>query len=361
MKGELTGSENLVIDGQVEGTINLRENLLTIGSSANISAEILAKSVIVLGRHRGNITGTEKIEIRESGSVDGDLSAPRVAIAEGAHFRGSIDRLTSCPGCRERARRRRLERVPTRPPASRGAAVCRPPQRGRLRRRIVGVSWTGTGMFKRRPDRDDGATASLVSQVGPGTVVRSTVMPKFMAAVARRAAPVVVDLGAAVGSNVEYLNERLDCTIQVQDLFANVEAHARGRARDPDLGPLALASHLLQPLESVDGILCWDLFDYLDVSTSRSLAACLTGLLRPGGALYGLFGTTPIERSHYTRFVLEADDRLRLRTYAATRTRREVLATREIHRMFGTLTVDEFVLLRSHSRETLFRKPEHRA
>ena len=143
MKGELTGSENLVIDGQVEGTINLRENLLTIGSSANISAEILAKSVIVLGRHRGNITGTEKIEIRESGSVDGDLSAPRVAIAEGAHFRGSIDRLTSCPGCRARARRRRLERVPTRPPASRGAAVCRPPQRGRLRRRIVGVSWTG--------------------------------------------------------------------------------------------------------------------------------------------------------------------------------------------------------------------------
>ena len=222
------------------------------------------------------------------------------------------------------------------------------------------MSWAGTGMFKRRPDRDDGATASLVSQVRPGTVVRSTVMPKFIAAVARRAAPVVVDLGAVVGSKVEFLGERLDCTIHVQDFFANVEAHARGRVRDPDLGPLALASHLVQPLESVDGILCWDLFDYLDASTSRSLAACLTGLLRPGGALYGLFGTTPIELSHYTRFVLEADDRLRLRTYAATRTRREVLAAREIHRMFGTLTVDEFVLLRSHSRETLFRKPEHR-
>ncbi len=90
--------------------------------------------------------------------------------------------------------------------------------------------------------------------------------------------------------------------------------------------------------------------------TSRTLAASLTGLLRPGGVLYGLFGTTPIELSHYTRFVLEADDRLRLQTYAATRTRREVLATREIHRMFGTLTADELVLLRSHSRETLFRK-----
>jgi cytoskeletal protein CcmA (bactofilin family) len=123
MKGELTGSENLVIDGQVEGTINLRENLLTIGSSANISAEILAKSVIVLGRHRGNITGTEKIEIRESGSVDGDLSAPRVAIAEGAHFRGSIDRLTSCPGCRARASASAGARADAAPRVTRSGSV----------------------------------------------------------------------------------------------------------------------------------------------------------------------------------------------------------------------------------------------
>jgi len=91
MKGELSGSEDLVIDGQVEGTVHLRQHLLTIGPSAKISAEISAKAVIVLGLARGNITATERIEIRESGSVDGDISAPRVAIAEGAHFRGSID------------------------------------------------------------------------------------------------------------------------------------------------------------------------------------------------------------------------------------------------------------------------------
>jgi cytoskeletal protein CcmA (bactofilin family) len=91
MKGELSGSEDLVIDGQVEGTVNLRQHLLTIGPSAKISAEISAKAVIVLGLARGNITATERIEIRESGSVDGDISAPRVAIAEGAHFRGTID------------------------------------------------------------------------------------------------------------------------------------------------------------------------------------------------------------------------------------------------------------------------------
>jgi cytoskeletal protein CcmA (bactofilin family) len=91
MKGELSGSEDLVIDGQVEGTVNLRQHLLTIGPSAKISAEISAKGVVVFGHARGNITASERIEIRESGSVDGDVSAPRVAIAEGAHFRGSID------------------------------------------------------------------------------------------------------------------------------------------------------------------------------------------------------------------------------------------------------------------------------
>ncbi len=105
------------------------------------------------------------------------------------------------------------------------------------------------------------------------------------------AAPVVVDLGAVVGSNVGFLSERLDCTIHVQDLFANVEAHARGRARDPDVGPLA--SHLLQPRESVDGMLCWDLFDYLDVTTSRTLAASLTGLSGPEGYSTGCSGRRP--------------------------------------------------------------------
>ncbi len=91
VKGELTGSENLVIDGTIEGTINLREHQLTIGPGGQIAAEILANAVVVLGRVEGNITAAEKIEIREDGAVDGDLTAPRVSIAEGSHFRGSID------------------------------------------------------------------------------------------------------------------------------------------------------------------------------------------------------------------------------------------------------------------------------
>jgi cytoskeletal protein CcmA (bactofilin family) len=91
IKGELNGSEDLTIEGQVEGKIELRQNVLTIGPNGKIKAAVFAKSVIVLGEVVGNVTASEKVDIRDNGSVDGDLISPRVAIAEGAHFRGSID------------------------------------------------------------------------------------------------------------------------------------------------------------------------------------------------------------------------------------------------------------------------------
>jgi len=91
IKGELNGSEDLTIEGQVEGTIQLRDHILTIGANGKIKAQIFAKAVIVLGTVNGNVTATEKIDIRDNGSVDGDIVSPRVAIAEGAHFRGSVD------------------------------------------------------------------------------------------------------------------------------------------------------------------------------------------------------------------------------------------------------------------------------
>jgi len=91
IKGELNGSEDLTIEGHVEGTIQLRDHVLTIGPNGRIKAQVFAKSVIVLGEVTGNVTASEKVDIRDNGSVDGDIVAPRVAIAEGAHFRGSVD------------------------------------------------------------------------------------------------------------------------------------------------------------------------------------------------------------------------------------------------------------------------------
>jgi cytoskeletal protein CcmA (bactofilin family) len=91
IKGELSGSEDLTIEGHVEGRIELRDNVLTIGPNGKIRAEVFAKAVVVLGEVVGNVTASEKVDIRDNGSVDGDITSPRVAIAEGAHFRGSVD------------------------------------------------------------------------------------------------------------------------------------------------------------------------------------------------------------------------------------------------------------------------------
>ena len=89
--GNLSASEDLFVEGTVDGKIELRDHVLTIGPNAKIKAEVHAKTVIVRGEVVGNITASEKLDIRDSGSVDGDISAPLVAIAEGAHLRGSVD------------------------------------------------------------------------------------------------------------------------------------------------------------------------------------------------------------------------------------------------------------------------------
>ncbi len=91
IKGELAGSEDLTIEGHVEGKIELKDHVLTIGPNGKIKAQVFAKAVIVLGEVVGNVSASDKVDIKDGGSVDGDIISPRVAIAEGAHFRGSVD------------------------------------------------------------------------------------------------------------------------------------------------------------------------------------------------------------------------------------------------------------------------------
>ena len=119
IKGELSGSEDLTIEGHVEGKIELKENVLTIGPNGKIKAEVFAKAVIVLGEVTGNVTASEKVDIRDNGSVDGDIASPRVAIAEGAHFRGSVD----------------MQRAGTKPAAAPAAKPAATRRRRRHRRR----------------------------------------------------------------------------------------------------------------------------------------------------------------------------------------------------------------------------------
>ena len=90
-KGDLTSSEDLTIDGRVEGSIQLPDHTLTIGPDADIRANIVARTVTVHGAVTGTITARDKVDIRETGSVEGDIYSPRLAIADGAMLRGRVD------------------------------------------------------------------------------------------------------------------------------------------------------------------------------------------------------------------------------------------------------------------------------
>jgi cytoskeletal protein CcmA (bactofilin family) len=91
LKGDLSGSEDLLIEGQIEGQVNLKDDCLTVGQDGRVTAEIHARQVVILGTVQGNVTATEKIEIRKSGHVVGDLIAAGIVLEEGAYFKGSID------------------------------------------------------------------------------------------------------------------------------------------------------------------------------------------------------------------------------------------------------------------------------
>jgi cytoskeletal protein CcmA (bactofilin family) len=116
IRGELNGSEDLTVEGVVDGKIELREHVLTIGPNGRIKAEIFAKSVIVLGQVTGNITASEKVDIRDSGAVDGNIVAPRVGIAEGASFRGSVDMQRKAEAAKP-AEEKKVVTAPPAPPA----------------------------------------------------------------------------------------------------------------------------------------------------------------------------------------------------------------------------------------------------
>lgn len=91
VKGEVTGSESLYIDGKVEGAINLPGNRVTVGRNGQVSANITAREIVVLGKVRGNVTASDRVDIRSEGSLTGDVTAQRISIEDGAFFKGGID------------------------------------------------------------------------------------------------------------------------------------------------------------------------------------------------------------------------------------------------------------------------------
>jgi len=91
VKGEITGNEDLHVDGSVEGLISLEDRKLTVGPSAKVTADVVAREIVVYGTVKGNLRARDRIEIKKDGSVVGDLTTARIMIEDGAYFKGSIE------------------------------------------------------------------------------------------------------------------------------------------------------------------------------------------------------------------------------------------------------------------------------
>jgi cytoskeletal protein CcmA (bactofilin family) len=91
IKGDITGSESLFIDGKVEGSVNLPGNRVTVGRNGQVAANIIAREIVVLGKVRGNVSASDRVDIRAEGSLSGDVAAARISIEDGAFFKGGID------------------------------------------------------------------------------------------------------------------------------------------------------------------------------------------------------------------------------------------------------------------------------
>jgi hypothetical protein len=205
----------------------------------------------------------------------------------------------------------------------------------------------------RKPDTDPRPTGAPEAAGDP--VFATKALKKFLTTLTAREQPLLLDLGPVVGSNVSFFGEQLGCKIFVEDIFADLDRHIREDKLDalPDV----LHKRFSHETGTVDGILCWDLIDYLDRPAAKALAAELTRILRPDGALLGFFGTAQPRDTSYTKFVIVDDTNLRHRTYPAARGRQAILLNRDIIRLFEGLRVSDSFLLQNNLREILFRKP----
>ncbi len=207
----------------------------------------------------------------------------------------------------------------------------------------------------RRPTTVTEDTAA--ERLDESPVFGTKALRKFFTSLRACAAPVLLDLGPVVGSNVTYFGEKLGCKIFVEDIYADLERHLR-QGKSAEL-PEFLGRRFPQADASVDGILCWDLIDYLDRLSAQALATELSRLLRVDGALLGFFGTTPSQDLRYTKYIIVDDVNLRHRLYPATRARQRVLQNRDIIKLFEGLRVTDSFLLQTNLREILFRKPAY--
>lgn len=182
-------------------------------------------------------------------------------------------------------------------------------------------------------------------------------LKKLLTTLSSRESPALVDLGPVVGSNVSFFGEQLGCKLFVEDLYAELERQTR--AGTLDTFPQWISKRFTQADASIDGIICWDIVDYLTRPAAQALADQLTRILRPEGALFAFFGNTIARERQYIKYIVGDEANLKHRPYPASCGRQPVLANRDIIRLFSGLRVSDSFLMKNNVREMLFRKPTY--
>lgn len=212
------------------------------------------------------------------------------------------------------------------------------------------LKWGG----KRVENGADGAARSA-SPPSAEPVVGSKAFPKFLAALTAQPSPVLLDFGPVIGTNVEFFGDRLGCKLFIEDLFADLDRHTREGTLDQL--PTTIEKRFRHADASVDGILCWDIFDFLDKKSAEALARQITRMVRPGGAVMGLFATAAkSEHMSFTKYEIVDDANLRHRQHGGVGGVKKAIQNRDIIRMFEGLSVSDSFLLKSNIREMLLRR-----
>jgi predicted SAM-dependent methyltransferase len=206
----------------------------------------------------------------------------------------------------------------------------------------------------KRPEPSNAGGAGTTAPKGSDAIVPSKALPKFIGALAARESPVLVDFGPVIGSNVAFFGEQLGCKLFIEDVAADIDRHTRAGTRD--LLPEALSKRFPKGDSTIDGLLCWDIFDFLDRAAAQVLAREVVRVLRPGGAVMGFFCNAPVERAAFTKFEIVDQTTLRHRPHPGIGGPKFVLQNRDILRMFDGLLVSDSFLLKSNTREILLRK-----
>ena len=208
-------------------------------------------------------------------------------------------------------------------------------------------------LWDQRKDRND-AAAPAAALADAGQIFPTKALRKFLSSLTSHESPVLMDLGPVVGSNVTFFGERLGCKIILEDLFSDLD-------RYPKNAEIPFAEYLKTRLKhedgSVDGILCWNFFDYLDLASANALAAALKKVLRPDGTVLGFFTTVSAADTRFSKYVILDEDSVRQRPYSSGGKKQTSFQNRDIIRMFDGLKVAESFLLKKSVREFIFMKP----